>query len=720
MIEMEPRGILALVLALLGATLVAFVLYRRTSPTLPPRQRVLLGILRWLATFLVLVLVMDPGLRLARTKSAPPVVCVLVDDSRSMVYPDPASKLDRARSVLSDAFLESLSRKAEVRFFTFSDTSGQATPEQIRNLAARGSRTDLVHGITTALGALDAKPSALVLLSDGGENFGEDALHFSSALKIPVYAISAARSEPTHDVSIDRVETGETVYAGSEMGLAIYVSGRHPSPVETRLAIRDSTGEVFSTRVTIAGGGARQRIAATLPAGDVGIHGFEAVLAPFGGEKVLSNNSMDFSVKVIKGKIRVTLVAPHPSWDFAFARRNLEADSNVDLSVVFRPGSAMAIKSPIVTNDLKRAIADRDVVVVLRGAVLGPEARDLEQFVWKGGAVLVISPDRSGDIVEAVNPFVISPQPLSRQGPPRLYGPVVAEAGVDHEIMDIEAARGGRLWASLPPIPVDGSILGVKKEASLLLSGRPGSREGESAGGDVPLLSVMRYGMGRVVGIAGYDLWRWDLVPKGFGVDVSVFSELTTSCIRWLAQSEETKRLALATSKNDYLWGEPIALLGRVTDENLRALAHATVETHIYDRSSGKMILASPMAEKSAGNHSQVLDLLPPAAYMVKGTARLDGQVYADATIYFTVARRGLEDSGFDGDAALLDEIARATGGRVYSIEEAGSLPGDLSLGRVIVKSYKDVRFRLTLASFIVLVGLLAAEWFLRRRKMLA
>ena len=72
------------------------------------------------------------------------------------------------------------------------------------------------------------------------------------------------------------------------------------------------------------------------------------------------------------------------------------------------------------------------------------------------------------------------------------------------------------------------------------------------------------------------------------------------------------------------------------------------------------------------------------------------------------------------GDAALLDEIARATGGRAYSIEEAGSLPGDLSLGRVIVKSYKDVRFRLTLASFIVLVGLLAAEWFLRRRKMLA
>jgi hypothetical protein len=290
--------------------------------------------------------------------------------------------------------------------------------------------------------------------------------------------------------------------------------------------------------------------------------------------------------------------------------------------------------------------------------------------------------------------------------------------------MDFEAARGGRLWPSLAPVPVDRSISGAKQAAIVLLEGvgsrSAGDEKGQLPGRELPLVAVMRYGMGHVVAFAGYDLWRWDLVSKGFGVEVSAFREILTSSIRWLIENEEARRLALSTSKNDYLWGEPIAVLARVVDESLKPLRGATVAAEIRDRSSQELLWASTMDERSPGNHSLLVDLLPPAQYIMKASASFDGRVHGEDTIYFSVNERGLEDSGFDGDETLLRDIADVTGGRAYGIEEAGSLPEDLNPGSVITKTYRDLRPRLTLVTFVVLAGLLAAEWLIRRRRMLA
>jgi hypothetical protein len=737
MIDVGGRDALAFALAAGAATLISILLYRRTSPTLPAKLRLILGALRWVAAFILLVMVMDPSLRFVSTRSAAPVICVLVDDSKSMAYPDPGVKIDEAKAALSDDLVSALDAKANLRFFTFSDTSGEVAFEAVKTLAARGARTDLASGLAGVLKSTETKPSAMVVVSDGGVNFGEDVLHLSSALKIPIYALSVACGDHTPDISLDKLETSEVAYAGSDTPVAVYVSGRHPGTVTTSLVFTDSTGEVFRTTLAIPGNGSRQKVDATIRAGDVGLHRFKATLTPFEGEAVAANNSMAFSLKVMKGKIRVLLVAPEPSWDFAFARRALQADPAVELAVAFKPGSPLALRLPGLVNDLGRAISDCDVAVVLRGAALGPQGETLERFVWNGGGALLVSPDASGDVPGPLNPLAVAREPSTSGAvrPTLLYSPALAEPGGSHEILDIDVARGGGLWSTLPPVPVDRSISGAKPEASVLVSGVSGpgavagggedkgdggARQGSIGQAEVPLVAVMRHGMGRVVAFSGYDLWRWDLVPRGFGAQASAFGELVTSSVRWLVGGEETKRLALTTTKSDYFWGEPVALLARVADENLKPRTGAAVETKILDRAQGKVILASTMLEKNAGNHSQIADLLPPGDYTVKATATIDGSLYAEDTAAFTVSERGLEDSNFDGDAALLGEIAQRTGGKFYTAESAVNLPTDLNLASVITKTSRDLRLRLTVVSFLVLVSLLGVEWFIRRSKMLA
>jgi hypothetical protein len=720
MIQMDNRSILALVLVVAASTAIAFVLYRRTSPTLPLRLRVILGIIRWLAAFLLLALVLDPTLRLARTTSRAPVVAVLVDASRSMAHPAPDGKANALETALSAGFLDQLERKADVKYFAFSDIAAPLTREAAVRPGAAGSRTDVAGGIARALEALDAKPSALVLVTDGAANYGEDALHFCSALKIPVYPISLARPQLTPDISVDRVETNETAYAGSRVPVAVYLSGRSAPVGSTTLVIADSTGQVLSQAVVVPESGARQRFVAELDAGQVGLHGFTATLAPFDGEEVTANNSLSFSINVVEGKIKVTVVAPHPSWDFAFTRRNLESDPNLELAVVFSPGSAMAIKSKLVTNDLRRAIAASDVVMVLPGARLGPASGDLQQAVWKGGAALLVAPDATADVAEAMNPLVVAGSPQGTA----LFGPELAEGGVEHGVLDVDGARGGRIWSSLPPVPVDRSVTGVKPEATVLLWGVDSSQPGQSGGGsrvgDVPMLAVMRHGLGRVAALAGSEMWRWDIVPRGFGMEEPAFRYLLAGCVRWLTEGEETKRLALSTTKSDYLWGEPVAVLARVVSDDLRPLAGAEVETRIRSGDDGAVALRTVMTERSAGSQSQVADLLPPGRYTVAAAARINGEIYAEDTARFSISGRGLEDTGFDGDDVLLREIAEATGGRAYGPDQAGDLADDLNPGRVIATTYKDLRLRINVPTFLVLAGLLGIEWLVRRRKLLA
>lgn len=749
----------ALVVTLVASALIAYVLYRRTSPTLPLGMRLMLGVLRWLAALIILAIVVSPSLRLVRTSSSTPAVAVLVDDSKSMAYPASAGKVDLVKTALSETFASALERQADVRFFAFSDTARQISRAGLAGLSAAGPRTDLVGGLASMLRAFEGRPSAIVLVSDGGANFGEDALHFCSTMKIPVYAVSVGARAPTPDLSVDRVETGKTAYAGSKVPVAVYLSGRS-SGAATTLAIRDSTGEVFREQVVVPASGARARIVAEIDAGAVGTHSFTASLGAFDGEQVTANNSMDFSIRVIKGKIKVVLVGSGPSWDFAFARRNLESDPNVELAVALGGAGAVAVKPDGVTDDLGRAIAASDVAVILKGAVLGAARKDLDEFVWKGGRVVLVSPDESADVAEAMNPLVVSVSssalatgsptggtgsaggsgstgaggsPAARSGSrsapdtrPALYTAVLGEGGVNHEIMDFEAARGGRLWPSLPPIPVDRSISGAKQAATVLLEGVGArslggdERTGQPAATALPLVAVMRYGMGHVVALAGHDLWRWDLVSKGFGVEVSAFREILASSIRWLIENEEMKRLALSTSKNDYLWGEPVAVLARVVDANLKPLRGATVAAEVRDRGSHEPLRTSVMDQRSPGNHSLVIDMLRPERYTVRATASIDGKTYAEDAISLSVNRRGIEDADFDGDEALLRDIAGATGGRFYAVEEAGRLPEELNPGRVITKTYKDLRPRLNLITFLILAGLLAAEWLIRRRKMLA
>jgi hypothetical protein len=77
------------------------------------------------------------------------------------------------------------------------------------------------------------------------------------------------------------------------------------------------------------------------------------------------------------------------------------------------------------------------------------------------------------------------------------------------------------------------------------------------------------------------------------------------------------------------------------------------------------------------------------------------------------------DDEFFDAArrTALLERIAEATGGQSYTAETVGNLPEDLQYtgGGVTMVEERDLWDMPIL--FLVLIGLIGAEWALRRRR---
>ena len=708
MIDASWRDILGFAAAIGGATLLAIVLYRKTSPTLPLRLRLLLGVLRWLAAALVILLVTDPAVRLVRERYTKPVVAVMLDNSRSMARPDAAAKFAQARAALSEGLVGPLEERADLRFFAFSDRLVEVAPAELGGLEPSGSRTDLAGSMKLAIEAMGAKPSAFVVLSDGGFNFGEDVLHYSASLRTPVHTVSLAAEDATPDISIDRLDVNESAYAHSDVTVGIVMSGSHDQAFDTEVVIRDSTGTVATVPVVLPGTGAKTRVSVDVNAGGVGVHEFSVVLSAMEDELVAENNAAPFSVKVIKGRIRVGLVASGPIWDFAFARRYLMADPNIEVVTLFTGEKSGGLKLEGRSGWAEMA-SDLDVAVVLGDAASGAVGQGLRDFIWSGGGVLFIGGGGKAAPGQEMSPFTVAAQ--IRRGE-HLFSPTLTDAGIGHEIMRLEGADAVFSWPDLPPVPLDNRMGGARKEATVLLSA-------VRNGAVLPMFAVMKLGRGRIAAFSASDLWRWDFIPRGFGAVASPFSRLLINSVGWLTEREEAKRLAVSSLRSIYTRGEPAGLSAQVTDESLKPLEQAILEGEVTERASGEVVKEFTMVDRGGGSHFVGLDFLSPAGYEARVRASVGGEIYAEETVEFAVGERGLEDNGFDGDNLLLQQLSRSTGGASYAIGEIDRLASDLNPGMVVTNSFKELRLKLTLPFFIVLALLLGLEWFIRKRNML-
>jgi hypothetical protein len=731
----QPNAWVFVVLAVLTVGAVIWF-YRRTPPSTSGRLRLLFIFLRAVALLLLFAALIEPVVAINRVITERPVVAVLLDVSESMSIRDGAGGVrrgDEAVSLLNEVVLPRIARDTELVAYEFSagmselDLENRSLPV---GLPLDGEATDIaaaLSGLSTAFRGRNL--GAVVVATDGASNRGARPAEAAAALGVPVFALGVGSTEAGTDIAVVDAVTNRISYSGERVPIEVTVASSGFEGAETVVELSENGVQLDSDQIDLSGTGEEVRVTFHVTPTEPGTHTYTVAVPPADGELTTANNTRLVVTNAMKGKIRVLLAGQRPSWEYAFMKRALEADRNMEVtSAIVAPdpgGSATPPSYGTRPDELPSSAAELsayDLVILVEADWERPPvgAEPLHAFVSeRGGGLLLLGPPegRVPESAHSVLAVELDGPILEATSDARLRLTALGQSAPSMRLVS-DKLDNVDLWQSLPPLrvpavaswsaPADADVLAESGVGNT----RPDAGSGDSNGRATPVIVTRPLGAGTVMSFMAEELWRWKMAAD----DDGAYDRLVSNVARLLTARGELDRVVLEPGKDVYRSGEEVSFSAQVYGADYRLTGDAEVAV---DVSSGERAapVASVLLDPEGDFYRGAAGVLPPGRYVASATAAIAGEDVGTAEARFAVEPFSLEDAETRRRSALLRRIADDTGGGYYSPETLEELPADVPMAwtqRQLSREFEIWNSPWLLAGF---VGLMSAEWALRRKQ---
>ena len=699
-------------LLVLAAAAVAWFFYRVTLPPVSRSLRLALTGLRAAALAIILLLLLEPVFRSIITVRRSAVVAVLADRSASMTIADArGSRAAELHRLLTTVIPDAIPPDAAVALYSFGATLRGPLP------GPPDSLTDEVTDIAGALGALAREKErrnirAAIICSDGAVTRGENPALRADAAGIPLFTVGIGDTAEQRDVLVASVLANDVVTAGTEAPVDAVIRSAGYGGVKAEVTLEEGTRVLDRTVVTLPAGDAEVPVHLSYTPAGTGRRRYTVRVEREPGELTAANNTRSFNATVLKGTLRVLLLAAGPDPDLSSVRSTLAEDANVSLRVFtqragggYYEGTLGAAAADSADCLLAIGLPDRatpaGAVALIRSTIDGKRT----PLLYIGGRG--VDPARAEQMFPSLPALPGTPAPGEMEvefapDPSRL----------DHPLLALGSPAEGDAWKELPPV-FAGRTPWRLREGSVAL-GAPRLR---SVVLPQPFMALRDVGGTRALCVTGYGLWRWRLMAQGSPETATLFASFLSSAIRWLTGPEGGRTVSVRPAREQFAGGEPVTFTAQVYDESARPVEDAQVTVQIAG-ANGR-----PETELHAlgnGRYEGALEGLPPGSYTYAATAVRTGHALGRDAGSFTVGGLNLEFLDTRMNADLLRSIAYRSGGQFVDAAEAGALKGMLA-ALPALRAREDARadaLQLHRSGWILalVVMLLAAEWILRRR----
>ncbi len=738
-----PLGTMAIIAAVLAVP--AVLTYARARGKSRAADRWVLATLRGAAFILLFFIVMQPGLVLTSVVPQRNFLAVLVDDSRSMTIDDRdgSSRAEKAAGLLDPEgdLVDALNEDFAVRYFRFS--SAPARIDGVDALTFDGSNTRIGSALDYARNELQGVPlSGVVVVSDGGDNTDEalsEALLPLRAASVPVFTVGLGDEEMEADVQASRAEVPEQALAGTSMVVTVIVDARGFAGRTVPIVVEDMGRIVATEEVTLPDDGQPlvAPIAITLDTEGARELTFRIPGQP--GERVLENNELHAVVQVRNRTEKILYFEGEPRHEVAFMLRAVRHDENLQVVLLQRTAENKFFRRNL--DDPLELVqgfpTTREELYRYRALVLGSVEASffthdqldmIADFVSaRGGTLLMLGGRRAlseggyqGTPLEDVLPVVLN-EPGSSTPTERLAFVKVAPtpAGANHPATRIEGTveQSAARWDSLPPVTTTNVVTGLKPGATELLEGTVVDG-GDGVEPDRVVMAFQGYGKGRSMVLAVQDTWLWQMdhtVP----IEDQSHETFWKQLLRWLV-SETPDPVEAQPERESVEVGEPVTLEATVLDEGFVEVNGALVTARVTTPTGEARDLPMEWSVTEDGKYAVSFTPDMEGLFEVSVDAGRDTVALGSADTSVRVAPGGEEYRNPHQRRSLMERIADETGGRYYTAETANRLPEDLQFsgGGVTVTEERDLWDMPVL--FLLLAGLLGAEWGYRRKRGLA
>jgi uncharacterized membrane protein len=710
----------------------AYRVYGQLIVPLSRERRLALGALR-LATLLMLVaFLLRPILVEPASGRRDAVVVVLVDTSRSMRLADVGGtpRIDQAAALLQDRLLPRLASEFQVEVLAFGEELTDTDPWA---LTADARRSDLTGALRAAQDRYAGRTVAgIVVLSDGGDTAGRDAVTALAPGAAAVYPIGLGAGRIARDREVVSVSVGEAPLVGSTVDLSasIVSYGFETEPVELRLLENGQPIQVRRMAPPAEGTPFRETFQISPRRDTATLYTVE--IPPDPSELVEENNRRSVLVQPPGRPRRVLLVEGAPGFEHSFLKRALGQDAGIELDSVVRKGQnergqdtfyvqAAGSRAPALGGGYP---VTREALFAYDAIVFGNVQADYftrdqiamtADFVaQRGGGLLVLgtrSFSSSGLDRTALHEAL--PLDLSDRGAPVRVAATLREPnrlaltaeGETHPLMQLgppEESR--RRWQAAPAL-ASTARLGAPRPGASILAVTAG------AGGMLPLVAVQRYGEGRSMIFAGEASWRWRMLLPAEDRTHELFWR---QAIRWLAAGAPDP-VAVVVDPSAAP-GQPAALEVIVRDGAFAPVADAVVTLHVTAPGGEISELPAALAQAATGRYAAQFRPAAAGVYRVSANAQRPGGGVSRSDTWMLVGGSDPEFADPRLHEDLLRRVAVASGGRLIGAGEIDTLAAELAAAAPDLAPPAHREIWHGPWPFLLIVGLLTAEWGLRRR----
>jgi hypothetical protein len=681
-----------IIICLLAGFLYSWLLYRRdqTFDQVSPFWIRAMMFFRFLSVTVISILLLSPMVKTISREIEKPVI-VFVQDNSSSVTATATDSISFRQEYQQkiQSLISSLKEKFDVRFFTV----GQSVSEDGEILFDE-KETDISKAVPELESRFTGRNvGAVVLATDGIYNKGTNPAYSFNSLRAPVYTIGLGDTTVRKDLLISRINHNKTVFAGNSFPVEITIDARKCAGQQTTLSISKNGNKVFSRSLQIPSSRYNITIPAYLQADQPGTQQYFVELTPVTDEINVRNNRSTFFVEVSNQKQKILILANSPHPDLSAIRSVLESNPNyqADISMISDfngdiKGNHLVIlhQLPSLSNPVSGIISNLRSNSIPVWYILGSQSN-----------VGVINTLESG--IQITD---------NRSNTSEIY----AEPSRSFTLFSFDGELLRRI-STFPPLTSPFGNYSAGGSVNVFLTQRVGSVKT-----GMPLMIFKASPDQKTAVLAGEGIWKWRLREFADFQSPDAVTALVSKTVQYLASREKQTPFRL-NFKNDYAENEPVLFDAGFYNQTGELVNDGEVQILVQDMNGKSFPFTFSRTERA---YSLNAGYLPVGAYRFTATMKTGDKTWSESGT-FIIRSLEAEYAETIANHELLRSLSDKTGGSFIMYSELDGLTQQLETRSDIRPVFYEQKKLTDIINlkwvFVLIMLLLAAEWFMRKHQ---
>lgn len=675
-----------IVLLLVAAAISVFWLYfKNKNSGLTKSKRYFLAALRTLSLLWVILLLMHPVLKTIKLHKQQPIVLIAVDNSQSMVSSYDSLFVKDSLSILLNEQVNQLAANYQVEWLQF----GEQTD------SARFTFTDRETNFETLFQTIKTryykKPvGAMLLISDGIYNRGEQPLYLAQQVNFPIYTIAVGDTLPQKDFAIRQLDYNKLVYQGTVFPVFVNIEAFDAAGEKAELLLMKKGKVVQKRTVQVNEKFFFEKVAFQIEADSLGIQEYDLLLQSDLTDEPQANNQRKLVVEVTDKTKEVLLIyhSLHP--DLALFNRVMQ-------------------KNPVFKLTMAQADAIPDSIEAFQLIILHQlpsEKYKLNQLYRKlqtqsKPLLYILGAQTHIKTFNQLNPdFRITQSKAMFSEVQAIENPTFSR---------FTTTFGSEFLSTLPPLQVPFGDYGETEANQTLFFQKIGSVATQR-----PLWFFSETASVKNAYIMGEGIWQWSIHEYLTMGNHTFTRELLSKTLMYLTTDTRKTWIEVELPLTHYQH-VPLTVNARLYNPLGELITEPELQFDLFNEQNNKFPY---VFQKS--NQSYVLNLgtLPAGNYRYKVSAVMGEEAHQKNGRFF-VRESNIEQINLQANHQLLYNLAVQQGGTMTTRNQMGAILKAIEANQQIKPSFVETKGYKALLDYKILFALLflfwSSEWFLRK-----